>query len=281
MKSRIEEGTSGTKSIFNVPSRCCPRTIRLALLSFLLTHCVAVAAEPQLRFQFPEGGGTETSDSQGNVRLTLGNLDPNTVTRPTWSNEIPYDGAKGNHSLLFDKEDFASAIVSNDIAAIFSRPFTITAWVKLTGESDIDLSSSTVLSIWYAQNKLFSFEMRDLNKGEEMNGLRPILAFMGKDEAPRTLYASRKMILPLGEWTFIAASYDGSKATFYVNGITSTCGEEVNADQLSPVESFADPELRMGRNTSNTEVFPFMVSDVRVFASALSESEIEEVSSSK
>ncbi|OJV25381.1 MAG: hypothetical protein BGO12_09690 [Verrucomicrobia bacterium 61-8] len=183
--------------------------------------------------------------------------------------------------MLFDKEDFASAIVSNDIAAIFSRPFTITAWVKLTGESDIDLSSSTVLSIWYAQNKLFSFEMRDLNKGEEMNGLRPILAFMGKDEAPRTLYASRKMILPLGEWTFIAASYDGSKATFYVNGITSTCGEEVNADQLSPVESFADPELRMGRNTSNTEVFPFMVSDVRVFASALSESEIEEVSSSK
>lgn len=239
-----------------------------AALPFL---CADEIPKTTISWSFPEGQGVRSESADGRYTLQLGYPDPNTTTKPQWENDTP---AGNGFSLRFDKNDLATTQADEEILKIFTSPFTITAWVKILADQDSDMSSVSLLSIWYDANKLFSFGLTDLNKGRELDGLRPTLTFRTNDGDSPALYGSRNQIVQPYEWCFVAVSYDGSEARFWVNATASTCKDIVDRGRLPDPARFSSANLRFGLNITSTEVSPIMISDVRIFDRSLQPEEI-------
>jgi hypothetical protein len=75
--------------------------------------------------------------------------------------------------------------------------------------------------------------------------------------------------LPSGTWTYLAATYDGSKETLYVNG------SPVASAPLSGAIEVSDGNLRIGGNSIWPEWFSGLIDEVRIYNRALSQSDIQ------
>jgi hypothetical protein len=93
-----------------------------------------------------------------------------------------------------------------------------------------------------------------------------------ESEAAYALYANPSEApgapLPLNRWTHIAATYDASKLTLYVDGVVSSTVPDNGALRQS------DSPLRLGGNIWG-EWFAGAIDEVRVYNRALSPAEVK------
>ncbi len=86
---------------------------------------------------------------------------------------------------------------------------------------------------------------------------------------------SPKVILPQGEWSHVAATYDGQALRMYLNG--KLVQEAPAAGKLSAT----DLPLRIGADSTGWSRFVGLVEDVRLYRRALSEAELAAVTEGK
>ena len=109
------------------------------------------------------------------------------------------------HSINFEKD--SSQYLMSDTFANFptgNAPRTIAAWVKL--ETDPDPSLFTILN----------YGERDFYKNWSwaiQTGRKQLVGIYGETSV------QSNTAIPLGTWTHIAITYDGTTLTFYINGV--------------------------------------------------------------
>jgi hypothetical protein len=74
---------------------------------------------------------------------------------------------------------------------------------------------------------------------------------------------------PVGSWTHVALTYDGSLLRLFVNGV------EVAAQQATGTIQSSSSPLSIGGNSPYGEYFNGLIDDVRVYNRALSQAEIQ------
>jgi hypothetical protein len=135
------------------------------------------------------------------------------------------------------------------------------------------VNPSTLKSIDQNWVSAISKENRS-NRGNDV--VYGLYAAAGTNTPPRvdilvngTVYTARgKSVIPLNTWTFLAATYDGSTLSLYVNG-TLVGSRSVRGS----ITNSPDP-LRIGGDWSG-EMLTGMIDNVRIYNTAMSASQIQ------
>jgi RHS repeat-associated protein len=191
-------------------------------------------------YNFNEGSGT-----------TLGDLSPaansGAISGPTWSTGI-YGGA-----LSFDG--------SND-------------WVTVGDANSLDLTNGMTLEAWVNPAARNGWAAAVLKEGS--NQLAYTLYANDDQSAPGAFItttsgtgaATASGIIPLNQWSHVAATYDATTLKFYLNGAL------VDSQSLSGALVTSNAPLRLGGNSIWGDWFQGKVDDVRVYSRALPAAEI-------
>jgi hypothetical protein len=223
-------------------------TQALRLLPVLVGALVlagAASASPGLvaAYDFDAGVGTTLADLSGN-----GN--DGTISHATWST----DGHSGA-ALAFDGS--SSLVTIPDAPALdLSSRMTLEAWVK---PAALGATWRTVLFKQQPGGMVYSLYAGD------GDGLPT-----AQVEAGAEWSAPGPDQLPLGEWTHLAATYDGSFLALYVDGA------QVQVRFAAGAIPASTGPLRIGGNTAWPEWFDGLIDDVRVYSRVLPQSEIWE-----
>jgi hypothetical protein len=196
-------------------------------------------------YSFDEGSGTVLHDRSGH-----GNN--GTISNATWSTAGKYGGA-----LSFNGTN-AWVTINNSASLQLSNGMTLEAWVEPTAASawrpallkEIpgDLSYALYASASPAGSAFPPAAQINLGSGD--------------------LTAQGTAGLPLNTWSFMAATYDGSTLTTYINGnVVSTLAVSGAITETNGV-------LRIGGDASWNEHFQGLIDDVRIYNYALTQSAI-------
>jgi glucose/arabinose dehydrogenase/fibronectin type 3 domain-containing protein len=192
-------------------------------------------------WSFNEGIGTTAADASGN-----GNT--GTVNAATWTTQGRFDGA-----LSFD--GLSSTVrVPNAASLNFTSAMTVSAWIRPAATQN---DWKTVLQ---RQNDAWF-----LNASTSAGPLRP---GFGGTFGSSTDYVAGPTASPVGAWTHLAATYDGSTIRLFVNGTQVASRAESGA-----IQSVTNP-LWIGGNQPYGEYFNGLIDEVRVYNRALPQSEI-------
>jgi RHS repeat-associated protein len=203
--------------------------------------CTDAACLPVAAYGFEEASGNNATDSSGNG-LT------GTLSGPT-----RVDGRFGK-SLAFDGDD--------DL-------------VTVADANQLDLSAAMTLSAWVypteAQTGWHSIILKERPLGEAYSlyantgASTPGTYFTGNSEHDVT----GGNLLPVGQWSYLTSTYDGSLLKLYVNG--ALVG---SASVTEAIGASAEP-LRFGGNTIwLEESFKGRIDEVRIYDRALTAAEI-------
>lgn len=198
-------------------------------------------------FGFDESSGTQVLDASGNGNHgTLSN-----VTRSSQS--------KFGRALSFNG--------SNSLVTV--------------GDSDtLDLTNGVTLSAWVYPTS-WANDWKTLIMKERSGGLVYTLnanSDAGQPNSTLRIGSSDRQLsagshLPTNTWTHLAATYDGARQRLYVNGV-----QVGSRAQIGTLDVSANP-LRIGGNSVWTgQFFQGIIDEVRIYNRALSQAEIESVS---
>lgn len=149
---------------------------------------------------------------------------------------------------------------------------TGTGYVEIAPTPALDLVEGMTLALWVNPARVSS--MRLVDKGpaggsasylldtHPANNLRLITGAGGLNSA---------VTLPVGEWSHVAVTYDGTQFRMYLNG------ELVAEGGAGPRNSVTDLPLRLGADSTGWSRFVGLMEDVRVYRRALSQEELREV----
>ena len=147
------------------------------------------------------------------------------------------------------------------------------SWLTVGGRASLNLRRGMTLEAWV--------------KPRAQSGRRSIVTKQGGGTSAYALHAAtprglsaaaavggrtrpvvRAAAVPLGKWTHVAATYDGSRLRLYRNG-------ELVASKVAsgPIRSSRGP-LRIGGNSIGREWFKGVIDEVRIYRRALSRKEI-------
>ena len=105
-----------------------------------------------------------------------------------------------------------------------------------------------------------------LNASKDTGALRPSGGgTIGSGES----WISGPSASPVGSWTHVALTYDGSLLVLYVNGV------QVASTAVSGLIQASSSPLWIGGNQPYGEYFKGLIDDVRVYNRALSQAEIQ------
>jgi hypothetical protein len=191
-------------------------------------------------YSFDEGGGSTLGD-----RSALGNT--GAISGATWSAAGKYGGA-----LSFDGiDDWVTVADSSSLDLTVGM--TLEAWVK----PSVTKSWPTVIHKERAPDLSYSLYA---NSSPEL-GDRPSM-HLWIDGRDRNIRGGST--LPVGTWTHLAATYDGSAIRLYVNG-----AQVASALQTGPITTSTAP-LRIGGNSVwPNEFFKGLIDEVRIYNRAL------------
>jgi hypothetical protein len=191
-------------------------------------------------YSFDQGSGATAPDSSGNDNT--GTLTGGIAWTPSGRNgsALNFDGTNDR----VDVPDAPELDLSNGM--------TLEAWVKpdtLGGYRTLMLkeTSSYLAYALYGGTTSSNRPAVEANKGELIGGTAP----------------------PLGSWTHLAGTYDGSTLRIYVNG---TLASSKTTTQTMP--NSTNP-LYIGGNVRWGEFFDGAIDDVRIYNRALSQTEIQ------
>jgi len=192
-------------------------------------------------YGFNSGSGSTVTDASGN-----GNS--GTLTGGSWSTSGKYGNA-----LSFDGTSSWVTVPSSAALNLTTR-MTVEAWVKPASSSGwrTVLMKERPGGMSYG---LYGFD----------DSARPpaVYGHVSSDTA-----ASGTAALPLGSWSHLAGTYDGSTLRIYVNGTL------VGSKALTGSLATSSSALRIGGNSVWGEYFNGLIDEVRVYNRALSAGEI-------
>jgi hypothetical protein len=203
-------------------------------------------------YSFDEGSGTAAQDSSGN-----GNA--GTLTNGlAWTTQGEYGSA-----LSFDGVNDYVTVPNSPSLDISGTNITLSAWVNITDNNNIDYviigkpwASSSMPSPYYQ----YAIEF-------DANGRKTIDFFFGDPSG--TLHGPFSTTAPLGVWTHIAFTYNGSAVKGYVDGI-----EKLSVPETQSIQARGN-SLRIGVDGAFSQAFKGQIDDVRIYNRTLSLVEIQ------
>jgi hypothetical protein len=148
------------------------------------------------------------------------------------------------------------------------------ATVRVPDSASLHLSTAMTLSAWvsptFAQTGWRTVMQKEtdawfLNASNGTGARRPA---GGATIGGSIKYTTGSSALPLGTWTHLALTYDGSAISLYVNGV------RVSTKQASGTIQSTSSPLWIGGNSPYGEYFNGRIDDVRIYNRALSQAEI-------
>jgi glucose/arabinose dehydrogenase/fibronectin type 3 domain-containing protein len=191
---------------------------------------------------FEEGSGSITADVSGN-----GNT--GTINGASWTS-----GGRNGNALSFDGAG-ATVEVAPSSSLELTTEMTLSAWIKPTA------SQSGWRTIVQRQVDAYF-----LNASNDTGPLRPS---GGGTFGGATDFVSGATPNPLGVWTNVALTYDGSILRLYVNG-----AQVATKAMTGPIATGSSP-LWIGGNQPYGEFFNGLLDDIRVYNRALTQAEIQ------
>ena len=194
-------------------------------------------------YSFNESSGSTVLDPSGN-----GN-------NGTISNAYRTSDARYGSALSFNGK--SSMVTVPDSSSLdLTNTMTLEAWVK---------PGNTLGTAW--KTIVLKEQTGELVYGLYANSKQRVPAGIAYSGGERTSWGTSQ--LPIGVWTHVATTYDGSAVRLYVNGnLVST----TSATGSMPVSGGA---LRIGGNSIWNEWFYGKIDEVRVYNRALASSEIQ------
>jgi chitodextrinase len=152
------------------------------------------------------------------------------------------------------------------------------AWVTVPDSPSLDLTSGMTLEAWVEPTQLGGWRTALIKEAPSQTELSYGL-YASTDVGPASghvlvgsppdTFAQGTTTSPLGTWTHVAATYDGSKLRVYVNGV-----KEASKPVRGSIVT-SSGALRIGGNAVWGEYFAGLIDDVRVYNRALSATEIQ------
>ena len=191
------------------------------------------------RWNFDEGTGTKIAD-------TSGNNNNGTIAGATWVN------GKVGKALSFDGVNDYVEIPYNSILNP-TKAITIEAWINPCSTA----ADQRILSKSPYPNNDYSMIRASNNR---------VLVSMKIDGTVQSIYSPANSV-PVGTWTHVAGTYDGTRMRLYINGAQvnsfAVCGE---------IGAHAEP-LMIGKNATSA-YFKGMVDEVSIYNKALTAAEV-------
>jgi hypothetical protein len=235
-----------------------PRRLQQFLTAFIAQSLLTAASSSELpqnvdvsnaglvaAYSFDENSGTTVTDFSGN-----GNT--GTVSGALWTTQ-----GRFNNALTFNgSTDWVTVNDSNSLD--LSTGMTLEAWVYPTAATG---SWTTVLLKEAPPGSNLAYHLQgdpsDFPSSFIMTDLSGLRGVLGPQP------------LALNLWTHMAATYNGSALTLYVNGVAAA---------TQPVSGNIPPSigpLRLGGNSIWGEYFAGTIDNVRIYNRALTQSEIQ------
>lgn len=197
-------------------------------------------------YAFDEGSGSQAGDSSGNGKSA------SLAGSPTWT-----AGSVGG-ALDFNGSNYAMSVGSVSVPSTFS----VSAWVKPSANPEVGAFADRIVESAYNTG----FALTYYN-----NGLQRVFMLSVKGNP---LFANAPV--PLGQWTHVTATFDGSVAKVYVNGNLDA------SDDFSGLVSPGSTNMPIYIGTyfnapGELAGFRGSIDDVRVYDRALSSSEVGEI----
>jgi hypothetical protein len=210
---------------------------------------IPVPAGLVLALGFNEAGGTIAADTSGGSRN--GTIREAVFVAGRFGNALSFDGVN----------DWVT--VADAAALDLTTGMTIEAWVKptvLSGWETIALKERGVGAMSYG---LYAHDGAPLAGGAAAPAAT--IAVGGTDRSVRGLSP-----LPIGVWTHVASTYDGTTQRLYVNGALVA-----SRAQTGSMTTSTSPLRIGGNNAWAGEFFGGLIDEVRVYNRALSVTEIQ------
>jgi Concanavalin A-like lectin/glucanases superfamily len=229
--------------------------LALALTTALVPRCSQADVREGLiaEYRFDESSGRMASDSSGH-RLH-GRLEGH----PQW-----VKGYYGN-GLQFDGASDYVYIGNQDILDV--THYTLTAWVRTDGRTT-DPQRQEILekagAYW-------------LNIRNDAHTLRAGGLFGGCRGRPYWTYVDTATTVPSHTWTHVASTYNGTALTIFLNGTLSVSKAEVRPPCTTNHRLLIIGAKKTEDHAPAEAFFSGILDDVRIYARALSQAEIQEV----
>jgi hypothetical protein len=196
-------------------------------------------------YNFAQGSGSVLTDFSGN-----GNN--GTISNATWTtvnnSNLPLTGA-----LQFAGGNNSFVTIANSASLDLSTGMTLEAWVDPTAAP----------KGW--QDAMYKYHDNYYLEASSPSGAPAAGGTAGSaDTGP---YGSSP--LPTNTWTFLAATYNGTNMNLYVNGV------EVSNVPMSGNLATSTAPLQIGGDSNYGQYFQGLISNVRIYNAALSQSAIQ------
>jgi PKD repeat protein len=201
-------------------------------------------------YSFDEGSGTVLNDSSGKANN-------GTITNATWSGAGEFGGA-----LAFSGSLNSYVTVKNSPSLSLTKGMTLEAWVNPRSLKSPDNGWDAVIAKEHHNSANdISYALYAANG----TGTPPA----GDILVGATDYGAQgASALPLGTWTFLAATYDGTNLNVYVNGTLA------GSTRISGSIFTTSAPLRIGGDLSG-EMFTGLIDNVRIYNIALSQAAVQ------
>ncbi len=197
-----------------------------------------------------------TSATAGTALDRSGNGNTGTLTSMNRSTSI--DGGVLGQALIFDGSSDYVDMGATPSSLNLTGSLSVSAWIKPDTFGGGD--RGRIVDSGGAGTDGFAFNVDDFN-GTDALGFFP-------GTGPLT---SNNSVITLGVWQHVAVSYNGTTATFYVNGVS------VGSDTGSPPLSTSANFLIGDRAVNNDRQFDGLIDDVRVYNRALTAEEVKQL----
>jgi hypothetical protein len=205
-------------------------------------------------YNFEEGAGDTLADRSGNGH------DGSFMNNPTRLAESKHYHST-EHALSFDGEDYID--INANLTELATQDFTLEAWIKTTGTSVGIIACNDSDSSWESGEKLLYLN----NDGK--------VSFVGYGNK----YIYSNTAINDGNWHHIAVIWDYSsdesgESFVYVDGINDSSS---SSNYLARNENNSSDTFKIGlpNNNEARNYFDGEIDDVRIWNTALTESEIQ------
>ncbi len=147
--------------------------------------------------------------------------------------------------------------------------------VRVPGSTSLNVTTGLTLSAWI-QPTVAQGSWRTIMQSEAeayflnaSNGNGDLLPSGGGMFGPYTIWLSGDTPSPVGAWTHVAMTYDGTILRLFVNGVQAS-----TAAADGPIETSNNP-LWIGGNQLYGEFFNGLIDDARVYNRPLSATELQ------